>query len=143
MNPTSAHSAADASTVLAYILQETGAEAAEALLPGAAITTDTLTEVVQHALRHGYLGTPTTLAQDLMAIGLQVVTTTTVAQAARAAELLQLCRAERDQHGNRTLARGDAQVLALAEHLGVPAVTGDRLWVEYQHLLTVPVKLFR
>ncbi|MBD0675661.1 hypothetical protein [Streptomyces sp. CBMA156] len=54
-----------------------------------------------------------------------------------------LCRAEREQHGNRTLARGDAQVIALAEHLGVPAVTGDRLWAEYQHLFTVPVTLFR
>jgi hypothetical protein len=82
------------------------------------------------------------LTADLQALGLQVVTGT-AGQAARAAELVHLSKLEKDKQAGQTLARGDGQALALAEHLNLPAITGDTLWTELRHLVRVPVELFR
>jgi hypothetical protein len=97
----------------------------------------------ERCLARGYQRTGPELIGDLEALGLLVVTTTTTSQISRAAELVHLSRQEKDQHHGRTLARGDGQALALAEYLGLPAITGDRLWTELQHLIAVPVELFR
>ncbi|MER6399320.1 PIN domain-containing protein [Kitasatospora sp. NPDC001603] len=134
----------DASVVNAFLFGESGAETARTLVRGGVIGADNLTEVVRCALREGYPGTPEHLIGRLRLLGLTVVTTITLDQVARAAELVHISHQEKDQHEKkRTLARGDGQALALAEHLGLPAITGDRLWVEYAHLVNVPVKLFR
>ncbi|WP_436773891.1 PIN domain-containing protein [Yinghuangia sp. YIM S09857] len=133
----------DASPLLAWIFGEEGHDVVDRVIPYGAVTSVNLAEVVRHSLNRGYARSPKELVGDLEALGLQVVTDFSTIDAVRAGELVQLSYQEKDRHRGRTLAFADAVCLAVAERLRLPAVTGDRLWRDLGHLLTIEAKLFR
>jgi len=107
----------DASALLAYLLNEAGADAVgEALEAGAACSTVNLSEVVQKLRAAG--GDWRIAAAVLEGMGLVVDSPTTV-DAVKAAELWQEV-----PH----LSLADRFCLATAHRLGVPALTADRSW---------------
>ncbi|MFJ3512969.1 PIN domain-containing protein [Streptomyces luteogriseus] len=132
----------DASAVVAWVFQEKGADAVDELLPEATMAAANLAEVAAVCLRRGYLHPPEQLHQDLTALGLSVENTT-AEQAVRAGQLIHASHQDRQLHGNRTLALGDALCVALGERLNRPLVTGDTLWKDLEDKFTVPVHLFR
>jgi ribonuclease VapC len=108
----------DSSAVLAVILEEPGAERAEAHLPGAMVSAVNLGEVVAK-LRD--LGMP---AQTVEAVldGLQIdIRPHDRDDALRAGFLRPATRAA-------GLSLGDRACLALAASLALPAITADRSW---------------
>lgn len=133
----------DSSATLAWIFQEKGADAVEKVLPVGVMTTVNFAEVALHAALRGYTRPTTDLLTDLQALGLEITPEFTGADAVRAGELMERSRQEKDRHGGRTLALGDAAALAVAERLQLPAITGDRLWEDLAHLLTIEPILFR
>lgn len=132
----------DASAVVAWVFQEKGADAVDELLPKATIAAANLAEVAAVCLRRGYLHPPEQLHQDLTALGLSVENAS-AEEALRAGQLIHASLQERQLHGNRTLALGDALCVALGERLNRPLVTADRLWKDLEGKFTVPVHLFR
>ncbi|WP_404870948.1 PIN domain-containing protein (plasmid) [Kitasatospora griseola] len=130
----------DTSAPLAFVRHEPGAEIVEKLLPVSVVSPVSVAEIVLITSRRGYSGS---VIGDLRAMGLQIAETTPVGLASRAGELLHLSKQEEKQHRDRSLSLADAMILALAESMDLPAVTGDKLWLELQHLIKVPVELFR
>lgn len=114
----------DASALLAYLRDEAGADlVADAIAGGAATSTANLAEVLSRVAERG--GDPQRLTRQLTERGLLggavAVEPLTTADAVEIARLRPLTR----MHG---LSLGDRACLALAQRLGVPAVTADTAW---------------
>jgi len=108
----------DASTVLALLFEEPGAEIVRAQLRTGVIGAANLAEVLAKLSDHGL---PAVEAVRAVAIlGLEVAPMTE-GQAQRSAELRPVTR-------SAGLSLGDRACLALAAELGAPAVTADRGW---------------
>lgn len=133
----------DSSAVLAWVFGEKGADTVDRLLPAAIVSPANLAETAFVCRQRGYLRPTADLFQDLTALGLRMAEAQTAQQAARAGDLLHLSRQDRQLHGGRTLALGDALCIALGEDLAVPLVTGDTLWKDMEEHLATPVHLFR
>lgn len=108
----------DAAAILALFNGEPGADLVAAHLPAAAISTVNVAEVVSKLVDHGM---PASEAASLIESLDIVIVPFDLGQAIQASELRNLTR----QAG---LSLGDRACLALARHLGVPAVTSDRAW---------------
>ena len=108
----------DASALMAVLREEPGAAAVEAMLDHAAISAVNLSEVQAKLVEQG---TAAELAwSSLVDLDLEVVDFD-VPQARIAGDLRRLTRA-------RGLSLGDRACLALAQALGLPAMTADRAW---------------
>ncbi len=109
----------DSSAILAILNNEPGADAVEAMLDDALVSTVNYAEVVAKLVERG-----STSGQAQSALRSIALTTSDfdIVLAQRTGAL----RAETIRRG---LSLGDRACLALAEREGVPAVTGDRTWV--------------
>ncbi len=108
----------DASALMAVLREEPGASAVEAVLDAAAISTVNLSEVQAKLVERG---TPAESAwRWLVDLDLEVIDFD-AAQARVAGDLRRPTLA-------RGLSLGDRACLALAQVLGVPAMTADRAW---------------
>lgn len=133
MNSTSS-SVLDASALLALLYQETGAEiVAERVEQGAAISTVNVAEVVTRLSERGMLST--TIETTFAALDLEIVGFTQ-----QFAYQTGLLRAPTRSAG---LSLGDRACLALAQHLGLSAMTTDRAWQPLQTALGVTVQVIR
>lgn len=119
----------DASALLAYLLQETGAEVVDGLLSDARMTSVNWAEVVQKSLSAGV--EVQGMREELQALGMQVEPFV-AADGERAGQLWALTR----QQG---LSLGDRACLSLGLRLGVKVVTCDRAWAELPLELEVQV----
>jgi ribonuclease VapC len=127
----------DASALLAWLFAEPGMERVETVLvAGAVIHTVNLAEVYSKLAERGV--TPAGAEHDLTARGILhqtlIVDPGTPGDARRVGELRTLTRP-----GGLSL--GDRYCLALAERLGVPALTADAAWTRLS--LPVTVTLLR
>ena len=122
----------DASAILAFLQQEPGADEVEALLPRAAVSANNLAEVVaklvDRALTRG----------DLAAIveAFDFAVHDVSKDEAMANGLL------REQTREAGLSLGDRSCLALAQRLGLPALTTDRAWASLQGV-DIEIRLLR
>ena len=119
----------DASALLAYLLQEPGAEVVDGLLSDARMTSVNWAEVVQKSLSAGV--EVQGMREELQALGMQVEPFV-AADGERAGQLWPLTR----QHG---LSVGDRACLSLGLRLGLKVVTCDRAWAELPLELEVQV----
>jgi ribonuclease VapC len=119
----------DASAVLAWLLDEPGAERVEAVLEGAAMSSLNWSEVTQKLLQRGtaYDG----LRSELTSLGLAIVAFDHE-DAERTAELWKVAP---------NLSLADRACLALSQQHAVPAYTADRLWATIE--AGVAVRLIR
>lgn len=118
----------DASAVLAFLLQEPGADKARSAFAGGVISSVNFCEVLSRYARTGVA--PADAAPEVIGLGMSVQPFT-AEQAVIAAEL-------RDRAG---LSLGDRACVALAKTLAAPVVTGDRIWAQLN--LPVQVELIR
>ncbi len=125
-------SVVDASAVIAFVRREPGAAVvAQALAAGVAISTVNLTEIVS---KLSELGRPEDeIRRVIDGLGLDVIPFDEE-QAFRAGALRTATR-------SAGLSLGDRACLALAEQLGVPALTTDRSWQQVQ--LGIDIHLVR
>lgn len=108
----------DASALLAYAIEEHGAEVVDEVLSQSVIATVNLTEVVSRLLDLG------TAYRDVKAsLASLPITVETFDH-----ELALSAGALRDPTRHLGLSLGDRACLALAGKLGVPALTADRRW---------------
>jgi len=121
----------DASALLALLHGERGGETVEELLGTSAISSVNWSEVIQKALEKKTRVEG--LRQELESLGLEVIPFT-----AELAEKTALLRAETRSAG---LSLGDRACLALADNLGRPAVTADKIWRDLR--LRVEVRVVR
>lgn len=121
----------DASALLAVVLEEPGAAAAERRLPGSAVSAVNLAEVVSRLIQHGLEPAPLEVA--IRRLDVEVVS----ADAALAFRAARLHAATRSQG----LALADCFCLALAETLGAEVLTADRAWGRLK--VGVPVTVIR
>ena len=112
--------AVDASALLAVLAREAGWEEISGVLPGAVMSAVNLCEVVGKLTDRGMPGEA--VAEALGSLGLDVVPFD-----AAAAHRAGLMKAHTARHG---LSLGDRACLALAQELGVTAVTTDSAWRE-------------
>ncbi|MDH6133911.1 ribonuclease VapC [Kitasatospora sp. MAA4] len=139
----------DSSAVLAWLFQERGEEVVDPVLTGATLTTTNLAEVCRRAEQRGYQRATADLAEDLVSAGLTLEETVTPADAVRAAELIRLsyderdCRTRRGEEKTAVLSLGDGICIAVAERLGLPAMTSDRAWKDLENLFHTKVVLIR
>jgi ribonuclease VapC len=129
----------DASSLLAYLQDEEGAdEVEEALAQRATIGAANLAETLSTIAQHG--GDPRTVVTDLrergVLDGLLNVEPLTIEDAIAIAEM----RPPTKDYG---LSLGDRACLALAVRLGLPVITADRVWIELRDALGVEVYAFR
>lgn len=121
----------DASAVMARLKNEAGADTVEVRAPGAVMSAVNLAEVIARLIDLGL--EPTTAAMAVGDLGIEIAPFDG-AMAIRAG----LLRAETKRRG---LSLGDRACLALAETMGLPAITADRAWAELD--LGVEVVLIR
>ena len=119
----------DASALLAYLLQEPGAEVVDGLLSDARMTSVNWAEVVQKSLSAGV--EVQGMREELQALGMRVEPFV-AADGERAGQLWALTR----QQG---LSLGDRACLSLGLRLGLKVVTCDRAWAELPLELEVQV----
>lgn len=119
----------DASALLAYLLQEPGAEVVDGLLSDARMTSVNWAEVVQKSLSAGV--EVQGMRDELQALGMQVEPFL-AADGEQAGQLWSLTR----QQG---LSLGDRACLSLGLRLGLTVVTCDRAWAELALELEVQV----
>jgi PIN domain nuclease of toxin-antitoxin system len=119
----------DASALLAYLLQEPGAEVVDGLLSDARMTSVNWAEVVQKSLSAGV--EVQGMREELQALGMQVEPFV-AADGERAGQLWALTR----QQG---LSLGDRACLSLGLRLGLKVVTCDQAWAELPLELEVQV----
>ena len=110
----------DASALLAYLLQEPGAEVVDGLLSDARMTSVNWAEVVQKALSAGV--DVQGMREELQALGMQVEPFV-AADGELAGQLWPLTR-------QRGLSLGDRACLSLGLRLGLTVVTCDHAWTE-------------
>jgi ribonuclease VapC len=123
----------DASAILAVILEEPGADRAEAYLLEAAASAVNIGEVVAR-LRD--LGMPERTVEEVVT-GLQLDVHAHDVSAAFASGFL------RRRTRRVDLSLGDRACLALAQALNMPAVTTDRDWLKVADAIGVRVELIR
>lgn len=112
----------DASALLAWLNEETGADKVEPLIEKSAISTVNLSETLQKSLARGV--DVAGLQEDLAALGLTVVDFTPY-DADLAAALWTTSR-------HLGLSLGDRCCLATAKRVRRPAVTADRDWTKLE-----------
>lgn len=130
----------DASALLAWVLNERGADTVGKLLPVAVIPAPNFVEVLYRAPERGHRMTAEELAEHIQAMGL-AVEPFTANDVVRAAELISLSRAHRSDTTDSCLSLGDGLCLAVTERLNLPVTGGDQLWAELP--LTVEFMPFR
>lgn len=113
----------DASAVLAWLLEESGADVVDAHLEDATMSAVNLSEVHQKLSRHGVDADRT--VRQLAGLGVRVEPVGVV-DAVAASRLWPVTRAA-------GLSLGDRCCLALASRLGAPAVTADGAWSRLDH----------
>lgn len=125
----------DASTVLAYLNNETGKETIEAvLLTGdACISVVNLTEVLSKLCDWGMSLETARQAFDKLALKLEPFTAETALETARLRPLTR-------EHG---LSLGDRACLATASLRHCPVLTGDRPWLHVAQALNLDIQCFR
>lgn len=124
------NSVLDASAVLAYLQGEAGGPRVEqAIDDGASISVVNMVEVVTKLIEGGLL--PETARRQFDRLGVEVVPLD--------AELAYQAAFLRPSTRPAGLSLGDRCCLALAEQLGVPALTADRAWARLQLPMTVDV----
>lgn len=118
---------------MAVINEEPGSAIAEEFFPGAAVSVFNVAEVVAKLSDYGM---PLVIVEKVIA-GLQLeIHDGDLAQALRNGELREVTR----QSG---LSLGDRACLALANKLGLPAVTADQIWVAVAEPANVEIILIR
>ena len=117
----------DASALLAFLHGEPGGEVVEELLGTSAISSVNWSEVIQKALEKKT--EVEGLREELESLGLEIVPFT--------APLAEKTAHLREGTRSLGLSLGDRACLALAEDLGRPAVTTDKIWGD----LTLPVEV--
>ncbi len=110
----------DASALLALLNGEPGADVVAGALPGAWICSVNLAEVVGKLAEYGM--PREAIAAALGGLGLRV--------AVFDEDLAWRCGLLRPATRKLGLSLGDRACLALAEHLGMPALTADRAWLK-------------
>jgi PIN domain nuclease of toxin-antitoxin system len=107
----------DASALLAWMLDEPGAESVESVLADSAISSLNWSEIMQKSLAHGanFRG----LREELEALGLTILAFDKE-DAERTAQLWGIAN---------NLSLADRACLALGIQYGTPVYTADRLWV--------------
>lgn len=133
------NSALDASSALAFLLDEPGgSEVVGFLEDGAAMSSanwaETLTKLAERGEDPDHV-TERLIQQGILGVGLTIVPLDE-AQARQIARLRMVTRAT-------GLSLGDRACLALAQVLGVPAVTADRAWATLRPAGLPPVILIR
>lgn len=124
----------DTSAVLAILFRETGQDVVRsALHEGALLSTVNFAEAVTRLVRDGMAADRAAAAITALPIGLRDLD----------AQLATDAGALFTQTRPFGLSLGDRACLALARHEGVPALTGDRVWLEVAPLLGVAVRLIR
>lgn len=121
----------DASALLAYVYGEPGAETVEAALSAAVIHAVNFAEVLSRLAERG--SSPEDSLGVLEAAGVMKLLTVdvgTVGDALNAARLRPLTK-------SAGLSLGDRYCLALAQRLGVTALTADRQWADLDVGVTV------
>ena len=108
----------DASAVIAYLNYEPGADRVEKYLDDGCISTVNIAEVLSKSVEAGHKLESARESFDLL--GLEIAEFS-MSHAVRAAQL-------RTATKKLGLSLGDGSCLALAEALGVPAITTDRQW---------------
>jgi ribonuclease VapC len=121
----------DSSAILAVLNQERGADAVEAQLDEALISTVNYAEVVAKLVERGSTATQAQSALEAIAL-------TTVDFDRTLAWRTGVLRGETIKRG---LSLGDRACLALAEREGLPVLTGDRNWVGA--ISSVEIRLIR
>jgi ribonuclease VapC len=106
----------DASAVLVWLQQETGADVVEPFIDGGAMSAANLAEVLQKAQNAGQ--DPLSTATSLKALGIRIEPLVEADAYAVAALWFD----------DSSLSLGDRCCLALARRLGVKAVTADHRW---------------
>lgn len=119
----------DASALLAYLLQEPGAEVVDGLLSDARMTSVNWAEVVQKSLSADV--DVQGMREELQALGMKVEAFL-AADGEKAGQLWPLTR-------QRGLSLGDRACLSLGLRLGLKVVTCDRAWAELPLELEVQV----
>jgi ribonuclease VapC len=124
----------DTSAVLAILFREPGQDVVRsALRDGTAMSAVNFTEAMTRLVRNG-------MAADGAATAL---TTLPIALHDLNAELAIQTGAMFAQTRPFGLSLGDRACLALARHQGLPALTGDRAWLQVAPLIGVEVRLIR
>jgi len=121
----------DASALLAYLQDEAGADAVEAVLSESVISSVNWSEVIQKSVASGV--EVDGLREDLEVLGLHVLSFTPE-EAETAGRLWEPTRS----YG---LSLGDRACLSLGLRLGIPVLTADRAWAELH--LTVGIRIVR
>jgi ribonuclease VapC len=129
----------DASGLLAYLHDEEGAsEVADALANTGTISAANLAEALSKLAERG--ANPGDIAAELKERGLLgallEVEQLTAEDAIAIAEMRSLTR-------ERGLGLGDRACLALGRRLGVPVMTADRAWIEFEEAVGVQVIALR
>jgi ribonuclease VapC len=123
----------DSSAILAVLRAENGADAIIEQLDFGVISAVNLGEVVQVQLRGGHLRAE--IEETFGELGVTVAVVD--------AELAMAAAEMRATALAKGMSQADCICLALAKREGVPALTGDRKWLEVAGALGVEVKLFR
>lgn len=119
----------DASALLAWVLDERGADTIGKLLSVAVIPAPNLVEVLYRAPERGHRMSAGQLHEHMLAMGL-TVEPLTASDVLRAAELIGHSRTARRNSTDDSLSLGDGLCLAVAERLELPITGGDQLWAE-------------
>ena len=119
----------DASALLAYLQDESGGDAVEAVLTESIISSVNWAEVVQKSIAAGV--SVDGMRDDLEALGL-IVSPFTPEEAEITGRLWQQTR----QYG---LSLGDRTCLSLGIRLNIPVLTADQLWTSLKLSITVHV----
>lgn len=122
----------DASALLAWLHGEPGIEVVEASLHASVMSSVNWAEVLQKITARGILA-PGDVSGDLGTIGLGVIPFT-ANDAERSARIWSLSR-------HVGLSLGDRACISLAQRLGLPAITADRVWATLD--LEVEVRVIR
>ncbi|HWE88938.1 MAG TPA: PIN domain-containing protein [Pseudonocardiaceae bacterium] len=129
----------DASALLAWLFKERGGDVIEQVLPYGVIPLPNLAEVLVISARRGFAMDSEGLRERIVAYGVSVEAPA-VGDEIRAAELIVHSYARRAELGG-TVSLGDGLCIAVAERLGLPISSGDRLWTKLP--LKVPYQPFR
>lgn len=121
----------DASALLAYLQDEAGAAAVEAVLPEAVISSVNWAEVLQKALASD--ADTNGLREDVQALGLEILPFT-----AQEAEIVARLWQHTRPYG---LSLGDRACLGLGIKLEAPVLTTDRAWLKLK--LAIEVRVVR
>lgn len=117
----------DASAVLAWVLNEKGANTVARMLPVAVLPVSALVETLYRAAEKGHRQTVNELHANVLAMGV-AVEPAQEADADRAAALIIESRRKATGQQPGTLSLGDGLCLATAERLELPVTGGDRHW---------------